>query len=264
MNRPALAIALFSLSLAACPGKHYVRDYPPPTADKLLADLAAQRAALTSYSAEAVMDYWVGDQRVKGTVLVMGKRGAFVRFNALLPSGGNVAADLACNGQTFTYVDYHENCQLSGMCDTSAIAQLLRVRLAPDDFLLLALGQTPILAHDAATVAWDEDRGGELLTLTSNSGAHQKILLRRDDAGWQVLDSTVWTAAGDIDWHLQQKDFTTLQMATGDVMRIPQKTRFSQPSTKADLIVEWKSRDVNVDLAPAKFQMTAPGLAICQ
>lgn len=265
MNR--FAIALFAVVLAACPGKNHVRDYPPPTAEQLLAALAAQRDGLTSYSAEAVMDYWVGDQRVKGTVLVMGKRGAYIRFNALLPSGGNVAADLACNGEAFGFVDYQENCQLTGLCNADAIAQLLRVRLAPDDFLLLALGQTPIIVHETATLSWNEDRGAEVLKLAGPSGPFQEIVLRRHDAGWQVLESTVKAANGNVLWKLEQKDFATVQTADGNPIRVPEKTRFVQPAADADLIVDWESRDINVPLDDAKFHNApidrATGLPQC-
>ena len=43
--------------------------------------------------AESVMDYWVGKNRVKGTVYVMGKTGRHIRFNALSPTGGTPMVD---------------------------------------------------------------------------------------------------------------------------------------------------------------------------
>ena len=47
------------------------------------------------------MDYWLGNQRAKGEVLVMGKPGAKVRFAALSPAGGSTIAEMACDGTSF-------------------------------------------------------------------------------------------------------------------------------------------------------------------
>ena len=59
-----------------------------PTAEDIVARLAKKRAELTSFTADSTMDYWLGSQRVKGEVLVMGTPGAKVRFAALSPAGG--------------------------------------------------------------------------------------------------------------------------------------------------------------------------------
>ena len=96
----------------------------------MTARLATERGKVTSFRSQSVMDYWLGNQRVKGSVKVMGTHGAKVRFNAEDPMG-NVIADLACNVRDFVYVDHQNNCQLTGPCNRDSIAQLLGVPLAP-------------------------------------------------------------------------------------------------------------------------------------
>ena len=82
------------------------RPYAEPKVDDIVARLAKVRGELTSFRADSTMDYWLGNQRAKGEVLVMGATGAKVRFAALSPAGGSTMAEMACDGQTFVYVDY--------------------------------------------------------------------------------------------------------------------------------------------------------------
>ena len=263
-----LALLIAVLPGCGCNGNRpVIRPYPDPGIADVLAQLETTRTAARSFRAESVMDYWVGKQRVRGTVLVMGRTGARMRFNALSPTGGNVAADLACNGVDFAYLDYNENCQLLGPCTSHSIAQLLRVDLEPDDFLLLAVGSTPVIADAEGTVEWDAKHGYEVVELTSTtSGFTQKIVLdgRHGRDRWAVIESLVRDARGNTEWHLENKAFSTVTTEDGASFQVPDKTRFRQPKAKADLIVDWKQREVNLVLDDAKWQLDIPdGLRFC-
>ena len=168
-----MRLALLGLAplLAACPGGGIGanRGYPEPKAAEIVARLEKDHTTRTAFTAESTMDYWLGKDRVKGTVLVMGTLGKKVRFNALSPAGGNVLADMACDGSNFAYVDQQNNCQLAGPCDRQSIAALLRVELEPEDFIYLALGTVPIAAT-TGTVTGDASNGHERVALTGPSG----------------------------------------------------------------------------------------------
>ncbi len=208
------------------------------------------------------MEYWVGDERIKTTVYVMGERGAKVRFNALNPTGGDVAADLACDGRDFKFVDYNNNCELTGPCTKSAIAQLLRVSLAPDDFLMLATGGTPIIEFAESAVRWDAKNANEILELIG-SGQKQTIVLDGKEQSWDVLSSTVHDAEGKVEWKLTNKDFSVHQTEDGKSLRLPARTRFEQPKNKAELTIRWDERNVNTELSQDKFEIELPGLPLC-
>ncbi len=139
------------------------KGYNVPTAEQVIKEIKAHQAVVTSYRAKPVMDYWFNKDRIKGDVWIMGKPGAKVRINALNPSGGTTAADLACNGTDFKFVNINSNCQLTGPCDGSSIAQLLRVRMQPDDFLMLAIGSTPIIDYKTAKMYWNASDKLEVL-----------------------------------------------------------------------------------------------------
>jgi len=261
-----LALAGLALGLlAGCPGPTgTARPYPEPTVDNVLAKLAAQRATRTSFTASSKMDYWARDQRVKGDVLVMGTAGKRVRFNALSPAGGDVLADMACDGASFAYVDKQNNCQLTGPCDRGSIGSLLSIELEPDDFLALAVGTPPVLAGATGTTTWDAKAGYERIKLTAAGGTQTITVDARSDR-YDVIDSELKDPSGKTVWSVQNTDFADAPDAAGGAAhRLPTKTRFKSPREGADLVVEWGERTINPTIDPAKFTVEIPaGLPRC-
>lgn len=257
-----LAAALI-LATGCNGGKGASRPYPQPTVEQILGRLAQDRAARTGFSAESTMDYWINNQRVKGTVLVMGTTGKRVRFNALSPAGGNVLADMACDGTNFAFVDQQKNCQLTGPCNRSSIASLLGVELEPEDFLALALGTPPVLEGATGTVEWDSKHGHEKLKL-QGAGGTQTITIDARNGRNDVIASELRDPSGKVVWSVENADFEVSKDAAGKEYRLPTKTRFKSPRQNADLLVEWGERMVNPTIDPAKFSVPIPaGLPRC-
>jgi hypothetical protein len=269
MRSSHLALVLYGAFVVAggcsCT-KTFPQPHAPPTAAEVLARLAERREVARSFNHTSTMDFWSGDDRVKTTVYVMGERGSKVRMNALDPAGGMTLADLSCDGQGFAFVDHQKECQLTGPCTEDSIARLMRVRLAPDDFVLLALGQPALLPGQLkGAVRWD-DRGGRwVVELVAADGRKQRLELSGDGGRqWDVAQAAVWAADGKLDWKLTQKDFSVVKAADGASLRLPAKLRFEQPAAKADLIVEWQDRVLNPTLGPEKWQIAIPeGLPRC-
>lgn len=246
------------LLLAACPGHGVTRDKPDLSVAQVIERMTKARDALTSFTADSVMDYWLGQQRAKGEVLVMGTPGAHLRIGALSPAGGSTLAELACDGASFAYVDHQNNCQLTGPCNEGSIASLLHVELAPGDFMPLALGTPPVLQTSDGTVTWDSDKGVERVTLKSGAGT-QTIAI--DDKGdhFDVVATELRDAGGRMKWSIENQDFVVV-----DGHRLPGKTRFKTPDANSDLIVEWGERQLNKPIDEAKFKIPVPdGLAQC-
>jgi hypothetical protein len=262
-----LAWSLPVLVILACGCPHNGGGYKPPaqlpSAKEVVDRLAKLREARSSFTAESVMDYWLGKDRVKGTVLVMGTVKRQVRFNALSPQGGGVLADMACNGTDFAYVDFQNNCQLAGPCTRQSIASLLRVELEPEDFFSLALGVVPVDPQATGTVAWDAKKGYERVKLESPAGT-QTIVIDARDGRSDVVSSELVGKDGKVVWSVENADFEQVKDAATGEHRLPAKTRFKSPRQDADLLVEWKERTVNVTLDPAKFTVNVPpGLSAC-
>ena len=252
------------MACAACPGGgHYKApwDGTAPTAAQEAARLDTAGKAITSFKADSVMDYWLGKDRVKGDVKIMGKPGAFVRLNALNPAGDSVIADLACDGTSFVMVDFQNNCVLTGPCDRDSIAQFLHVPLDPDDFFHLATGTTPLAATGDGKVDWDAKTGHETITLGGDP--QQTIVVDARDGHADVLSSKLASGGKDV-WTIENKDFADATDAKGGKLRVPSKSRFQAAGQKSDLIVEWGDRTFGEELGPEKFQLAPPaGLPTC-
>lgn len=262
MNRTLTVAAL--LAIAGCPGKNGggARPYPQPTVASVTEQLGKARAAMTSFRGDSTMDYWLSGQRAKGEVLVMGTVGKRVRFAALSPAGGSTLAEMACDGTNFVYVDYQNNCTLSGPCDARSIATFFNIALEPDDFLHLALGTPPTLDGGTGTTTWDGSKGVERVVLESAAGK-QKLTIDARENRYDVLDSELVGADGKTQWSVANTDF---EKVTGSgERRVPKKTRFKSPVNEQDLLVEWNELEVNPELQPSQFQIQVPqGLPACK
>ncbi|MEZ4361657.1 MAG: hypothetical protein R3B48_15830 [Kofleriaceae bacterium] len=260
---PTLLASVAVAALAACPGH---ASYPAPssnTVEAVVARLAQARETTRSFRGSSVMDYWLGKDRVKGAMLVMGSVGAKVRFNALSPAGESVMADLACNGRDFVLVDFQNNCMLTGPCSRDSIAQLLRISLEPDDFLQLALGNTPVLEGATGTVTWDARLGHQVVDLASAQGS-QHLEIDGRDGRWDVRFSELKDPSGAVVWRVAHTEFIDVKDAAGTPRRVPSKSRLEQPGQKADLLVEWDQQDVNPELDASRFELVPPaGLPEC-
>lgn len=256
-----MRLALLGLVVVAsgCPApKPARRPYPEPSAADLAARLTSARDAITSFRADTTMDYWIGDQRAKGEVLVMGAIGAKLRFAALSPAGGSSMVEMACDGASFVYVDYQNNCVLSGPCDQRSIAQFFHIELAPDDFVHLAVGTPPVIATTGTLTYQD---GKEKLQLAGEHGT-ETLTLDLDGGKLDVAAAELIGRDGKTQWSVTNGEFVEV-----DNRRVPSKTRFKSPAQHQDLLVDWgdtKNRAVNVEIPPDRFRLVAPkGLPSC-
>ena len=261
----SLIVATLFVLACGCPGtKTFKAPSPMPTAADVVARLEKARAARTAFRSATVMDYWLGKQRAKGTVLVMGTSKRQVRFNAVKPDD-SVLIDMACDGQNFTYVDFQNNCHLAGPCSKQSVATLLRVELEPQDFHDLAQGTPPLLANATGTVTWDERNGHEKVALEGADGK-QTLTIDAKNGLSDVLASELRDPAGTIVWSVEFTDYRAIKDDKGITHRVPGKTRFKSPTEGADLIVEWQDdqRAINLELVAAKFTVPIPpGLPEC-
>ncbi|HEY0252583.1 MAG TPA: hypothetical protein VGC41_13705 [Kofleriaceae bacterium] len=259
-----MRLALLLAVLAGCPGggTSSTRPYPEPKFDDVVTRLAKSRDELTSFRADSTMDYWLGNQRAKGEVLVMGAVGAKVRFAALSPAGGSSMAEMACDGTSFVYVDYQNNCTMTGPCDQRSIAQFFRIELAPDDFLHLAVGTPPVVSSPKGTTTWDAKRGVEHVELAGTEGT-EKLAIDMKDGRFDVLDAELVGTDGKTKWSVTNSDFVEV-----GGHRVPNKSQFKSPDNKQDLLVDWgnaSDRAVNLQIDPKKFKINAPdGLKSCR
>lgn len=255
MNRALLAGAI--AATAGCGPKSVKPPQSEMTVQQVVDGLANARSAMTSFRGDSTMDYWLSGQRAKGEVLVMGKTGKKIRFAALSPAGGSTLAEMACDGTSFVYVDYQNNCSLTGPCDARSIATFFNIELEPDDFLHLALGTPPIVDNPQGKSTWD-GKGAWKVELTGTGGSQKLSLTGKMD----VLDSELVGSDGKTRWSVANTDFHKVE-GSGD-RQVPGKTRFKSPAQNQDLLVDWQELVVNEQIPNSKFELIAPaGLPTC-
>lgn len=261
MKRALLGAVL--IGAACCGPKGTKAPTPQPSVAEVIAKTGEARTALSSFTGEATMDYWLSGQRAKGDVLVMGKVGKKVRFAALSPAGGSTIAEMACDGSSFVYVDYQNNCVMTGPCDAQSVAMFFGIALEPDAFVHLAMGTPPIIGgNPTGTVTWDSGRGAWKVELASGEGK-QKLSIDAKENRWDVLDTELTGSDGKVRWSVVNKDFRTVEGSAE--RRVPGKTQFKSPAQSQDLLVEWKQMQANVDPPDANFTIQVPeGLRSCK
>jgi hypothetical protein len=187
--------------------------------------------------------------------------GEFVRKCAGLVDKGSTMAEMACDGTNFVYVNYQNNCQVTGPCDRSSIAQFFRVELAPDDFLHLAIGTPPVVANATGTVTWDANKGLENIAL-SGDGKTEKLAIDMKDGKLDVMSASMIDGDGKTEWSVTNSNFVDV-----GGHRVPSKSRFKASGEQQDLEVDWgdaSNRAVNLELDASKFKLDAPaGLPVC-
>ena len=248
-----------------CGGAQHKRSYEPPALTTLINNLATKAEQVSSINTSSLMSYWQNGQRLKPTILVMAQKGSFIRVNALGITD-DVEADLACNGTSFSYQDFRNNCSLRGICNKKAVSSLLKMNLSPDEFLLMAVGLTPLIDYNQSSLKWDGEHQHEIIKLNnSNSKISQTIVLDGKSTHWDVLSSKIFDGEGTLEWSIENKDFKDTVDENGVPTRAPDKTRFIQPSTDLKIEIRWQDRKINPTVAKDVFEMTpAPGIPSCQ
>lgn len=261
-----LLVGAAAVLACGCPGhggNTGTRPYAEPKVADIVAKVSARRAALASFTGASKMDYWLGDQRMKGDVLVMGEPGRHVHFLAQSPAGGAALAEMVCDGQEFAFVDNQHECVLTGPCDARSIAQFLRVALEPEDFVAIAVGTPPLLDGATGTVTWDAKTGHELVEL-ANAVGKESLVVDMRDGKLDVVSIKRTTPTGELVWSVDNKDFTDVKDENGKAFRVPMRAELKSPQDKADLIVEWGDRKFNKQLPAAGWKLELPaGLPTC-
>jgi hypothetical protein len=251
-----LAPAALGLLAACCAHRPPVlRPYAAPTAAELESLLAGRAQAVRGINARARATSWLGGERVRATVLLLAERDGHLRIEAEVSLQGTVAA-LATDGTRFALLDLPHNTLARGPACPSNVASLVRIPLAPADVAAVLLGDVrrPPEAKAATDVAWDGERGADVLQLESSQGA-LRVFFARHGAAVDLVGAES-LADGKRQWRTSYEDFT----AQTDGTRLPTTIHFAEKAGSYDDGVEirFKDRKLNEPPPPDAFTLTAP------
>jgi hypothetical protein len=251
----ACALALTLLSSAACHHAPPVqRPYPAPTSDELARLLEARAETVKSLNARARATSWLGGERVRATVLMLVERDGHLRFEAEVSLQGTVAT-LATDGRTFALLDNRRNELSRGPACPANVASLVRIPLAPADIAAIVLGDArrPPEATVSPDVAWDPERGADVLELTLPSQT-LRVFFAHHGAAVDVVGAEA-LAGGRRLWRTSYDDFET-----EGAVRLPTTIRFAEGKGSYDDGVEIKLKDhhLGTPALAGAFTLTPP------
>jgi hypothetical protein len=191
------------------------------------------------------------------------QRPAQVRFDVMTQFGP--AAILTSDGSLFAYNDLREGRFLTGPTCPQNIARLLNVPLSVSQTTLLLLGGTPVIAHDRATISW-QDAGFYRITLEVKAGGRQEIDFAIEPGDTQAVPekqrlrlrrSEIYDAANKTRWRAKYDDFK-VQTLSGQSIATPFEVRIEQPQQDRDTLIRFKQVNLNAEVPADAFQQAAP------
>lgn len=265
--QPARAAA-FSLLLSLLAGgcASFPRPAQPFTdAGRALGLQSAAREQLRSIRAEARIDQRGDGGRIKGTVLMFVERPGRVRFDAMTQFGP--VAVLTSDGETFAYADLRSKRYTTGPTCPKNIARLLNVPLTVEQTTRMLLGGTPIIEHDSAEIAWNDD--GFYRVSLRGRGQRQEVDLGISERDAELpperqelllLRSEIYDAQGRTDWRATYGEYRRLEHGNARVP-VPFEVRVEQPRGEIDTLIRFKEIALNVEIPPEAFiQAPLPGM----
>jgi len=267
----AVGSVLWAAVLGGCPGMPCPTVRHPDAAAALAAHRALRRPARV-IRAEARVEQWGRDGRIRGTVLMFIERPDHVRFDAMTQFGP--AAILTSDGDRFALTDLRENRYLTGPTCPANIARLLGIPMSSADVARFLLGDTPLMEEAARQTLECTDDGTYLVTLTADDGARQEIEL--DIRDWdresppseqrlRLVRSELFAPGGDTRWRATFDDYRVIvdpDSVEGLGVAMPFTVRFEHPAEHADTLVRFESVDLNVRVPAGAFQQESrPGIA---
>jgi hypothetical protein len=235
------------------------RPYAAPTADELAGLLAARATAVRSLNARARATSWLGGERLRATVLMLVERDGHLRFEAEVSIQGTVAT-LVTDGRAFALLDAHKNELSRGPACPANVASLIRIPLAPSDVAAIVLGDArrPEGATVSPTVAWDAERGADVLELVTPAETLH-VFFARHGAAVDVVGAEA-LAAGRRLWRTAYDDFEGAAPA-----RVPTTLRYAEGAAAYDDGVEIKLKDHELGVTPPEAAFTlapSPGVIV--
>ena len=234
------------------------------SATSLLDTYGQRRARARSLRAEAGVEQFASEGRIRGTVLMFVERPDRVRFDALTEFGP--AAILTSDGDRFALSDLREGQFLEGPTCPENIARLLGIPLSGSEVARFLVGDTPRLDAVGQDVTCDGGRYLVTLHTASNQRQELEFAVHPNDLEaspheqrLRLRRSEVFDAGGETEWRATYDDYRVVSNRDQGVgVALPYRLRFEHPGRGADTTVRFREMDLNVEVPPEAFSQAPP------
>lgn len=246
--------------LSACGPKNPPK-FPFESADAALAAFDESRTAARSLRAEAKVEQWGEDGRIRGTVMMFVERPDRVRFDAMTQFGP--AAILTSDGTAFALTDLRENRYLEGPTCPENIERLLGISMGGAEVARLLFGDSPRIEASRETIRVN-DEGNYEVRREGHGGLVQRLEFSMPDEDRQAPPSEqrlrlikAEVHDGDkLQWRATYERYRTVQSEHGERVALPYKFRFVEPRREVDTSLRFERVDLNVQVPDGAFQQT--------
>ena len=161
-------------------------------AASLLRQMRERSGRVTTFEYLTRVSFYAKAGRRAGKVELLGARGPVrFRFEALTPTDDTVAV-LTSDGQRFTSHERGNPVCYTGPACAANLSRLLPLPFEGAALFDLLTGGAPVIAHDTASLAWDDCQGTYRLSLRRTADAAELVMwLRPDTLGPVKLRMTV-------------------------------------------------------------------------
>ena len=197
-------LAVSSLALVGCPSVPPPVS-PMPNAAAAIARMRATHAACNAVQANAKIDHFGKQGRVRGDLLMYAAVPANIRMDVISPFGVSLAT-LTADGTRFSLADLRDKRFYVGPATACNIARLTTVPIPGHVLVGLFRGEAPVLKHDdaATTIEWS-GKGYYVVTIPSTRDASEELHLTPEpedmgrpwgDQRMRVLEVTIRQKGG--------------------------------------------------------------------
>ncbi|MBX3181114.1 MAG: hypothetical protein KF915_00655 [Polyangiaceae bacterium] len=225
-----------ALSACACGGP------PPsqlPSAAAAIERMRATQACSRGLRADAKIDYFGTEGRVRTSALFLAARPESLRFDVLAPSNLGMALILTTNGERFALADNLNTRFITGPALTCNVERFTQVPVPPHALVTLLGGEAPILVHEpgAATLSWN----GHLF-----GGGEYVLELRSKHEATQTVHLTPYPSDWDKPWREQRFEVSFVRVVQRDYVLYEATLRDYQAARTAGPLVDPDGLDPDV------------------
>lgn len=278
----AIALATFLGACASTPKSQF------PDAAAAIARIRSAASCNRALQVEGKVDYFEGNRRVRGSVVVLAALPEQVRIDAFSPFGVNLST-LTSDGKSFSLSDLQSRSFWWGPAKACNLAKFTRVALPPFVLVQLLRGEPPVLVHEPqdAQLRWHSSWFG---------GGHYELAIRGRHQATETVELDVPAEDWALPWQQQRLHMTDVVvgqagrtlyevMASGYApaptalpredpdgleptlppsgpqcrAEIPRKLRFLSNDGQTDFVLEYESAAHNPPLLPSAFRQPVPG-----
>lgn len=259
MHRTILSVfflGAFALALNACGARQFpMPEHPVESTEALIEKVQDREDILYSARANAVMEYFGNDGRVRVRQALLVRRPGNFRLETLSPMDSTLAV-VVTNDEALTFYDLADEKAYVGEPTAQNLARLIPLWLSPSQIVQVMLGSVPFNVIDTTpedwTMAWDGKKNAWCLRTETHDGGRMEFWVRNES--WVLAGARASNAKGKTQWEIRTRDFERVTDGESET-ELPTRIRFLMEDEGLDVSLTVRSYEMNPALDDYLFEL---------